>query len=533
MNFFAFLLSLFFSIIAFSQELKIQCSEKSEFKSFSIGNYSFENRPLTAKEKEDLLKKLRAKQADLCKTTKSCFSNADKTGVSGKELSDLADIISYADDVSNRAHKMDSAEIEKHIAHLEYYNTLCEKTSGTSVPGIKINYNDKGLNKGKSGTFDKEQLDQLIETSIKEGVDPYLSIAILLLENPPSTDAKSNMYKRMYGLLPIDAVAAYDILGCSVKKEDFEIIKDKKVLNKFVSMYEQIQKTSNDGNSDEYYKKMNALSNEVAQYIKDPKDSDIVYTQMMCEIAKKDPKVNKCSGYLGEQKKPFPIDMTYSKRGGFYDNQWLLCSQDKVFTAGAAPGFQLASGGSAAGCCVDVKTHRMSDEAYSEVLGALGVKYLKRTVQDCASKGQPLDFCVQKYNGLGCFNCTEKMANDCFNGIVMEDRPVYGNRGLDLMVKSIMNNPEINALITENSNRLKSKPMSIFCSGKTGPVSINTDQFLNNEKKFLLQGENQFYKFPVKTSAGPRSKPAETAEEKELYLKLEANRKKACLKYYN
>ena len=63
MSILVFVLSLFCSAFAFSQELKIQCSEKSEFKSFSLGNYSFENRPLTTKEKEDLLKKLRAKQA--------------------------------------------------------------------------------------------------------------------------------------------------------------------------------------------------------------------------------------------------------------------------------------------------------------------------------------------------------------------------------------------------------------------------------------------------------------------------------------
>lgn len=523
----------FFSAISFSQTLNLTCSEKSVLKNIEFAGKSFSQKPLTAQENEKLRQEKIKLKTSLCQKNNTCFSSVSKVGLKPDQISSMTEIMAYVEGVEKFKDE-NLSETEKHIAHLEYYLESCEKFNGRAPTSetLKISYNDDGFNKNKNGAYIKKDLESIIEKAIYEGVDPYLAISVLLLENPPVASDKSAEYKKNYGTLPIDAIAMYDIIGCNGKNEDSGVIKDKTVLDIAVKKYQALAKLKDGTN--EYLQ----LSNEVQQLAYSAVDEnldnlDLAYTQIQCAAFKNNPSL-RCAGTVGSQKNIFPLKLDYMKRSGFRNYQGLMCSAIAQFRSGDAPRFVETDKADAENmknkCCVSINTNRESDDQYEDILGSLAMKYMKRTVQDCIGKS-PTPYCVQKYNGLGCFNCTEKMDNQCLNGVVMADRPVYGHRALDLMAQSLMTNPELNKIILEHSNRLKKPVLSVLCSGQTS-VSIDPRKYLLEQKELLLNGDKKFYSYSAKTSAGIKLKPAETDDEKRIYLEKEQKRKLACEKFF-
>lgn len=533
MKLLVFILLYFFSTISFSQNLNLTCSEKSVLKNIEFAGKSFSPRPLTAAESEKLRQEKIKLKTNLCQKNNTCFSSVNKVGLQPDQISSLTEIMAYTDGVE-KSKVANVSETEKHIAHLEYYLEFCEKISGRTPAAetLKISYNDDGFNKNKNGIYIKKDLESIIEKAIYEGVDPYLAISILLLENPPVATDKSAEYKKQYGSLPIDAIATYDIIGCNGKNEDTTVIKDKTALDIAVKKYQALAKLK-EGTA-EYVK----LSNDLQQLAYSAVDENLgdldrAYTQIHCEAFKKNPAL-RCAGTVGSQKNIFPIKLDYMKRSGFRNYQVLMCSSITQFRSGDAPRFEAADKAEAEKmknkCCVSINTNRESDDQYEDILGSLAMKFTKRMVQDCVGSASTA-YCIQKYNGLGCFNCTEKMDNQCLNGVVMADRPVYGHRALDLMAQSLMTNPDLNKMIQEHSNRLKKPVLSILCSGQTS-VSIDPRKYLLEQKDLLLNGDKKFYSYAAKTSAGIKLKSAETDDEKRIYLEKEQKRKMACEKFF-
>lgn len=533
MRIFIFVFLYFSSVVSFSQNLNLTCSEKSVLKNIEFAGKNFSPKPLTSAESEKLRQEKIKLKTSLCQKNNTCFSSVSKVGLQPDQVSSLTEIMAYANGVEKTKDESLS-ETEKHIAHLEYYLESCEKLNGRTpaTETLKISYNDDGFNKNKNGIYIKKDLESVIEKAIYEGVDPYLAISILLLENPPVATEKSAEYKRNYGTLPIDAIATYDIMGCNGKNEDSGVIKDKTALDIAVKKYQALIKLK--VGTPEYLQ----LSNDVQQLAYSAVDEnmgslDLAYMQIQCEAFKKNPSL-RCAGTVGSQKNIFPLKLDYMKRSGFNTYQALLCSSVTQFRSGEAPKFVEIDKSDVDKmknkCCVGIVSNRESDNQYEDILGSLAMKFMKRMVQDCVGSA-PTAYCVQKYNGLGCFNCTEKMDNQCLNGVVMADRPVYGNRALDLMAQSLMTNPDLNKMIQEHSNRLKKPVLSILCSGQTS-VSIDPRKYLLEQKDLLLNGDKKFYSYAAKTSAGIKLKSAETDDEKRIYLEKEQKRKLACEKFF-
>lgn len=533
MKFFIFVVLYFFATLSFSQNLNLTCSDKSVLKNIEFAGKNFSPKPLTAAENEKLKQEKIKLKTSLCQKNNSCFSSVSKVGLQPDQISSLTEILAYTEGVEKTKDE-NISETEKHIAHLEYYLEYCEKISGRTPTAdtLKISYNDDGFNKNKNGIYIKKDLESIVEKAIYEGVDPYLAISILLLENPPVATNKSAEYKKQYGTLPIDAIATYDIIGCNGKKDDSLIIKDKTAFDLAVKKYQALVKLK-DGSA-EYVKLFNDLQ-QLAYSASDEnlENLDLAYTQIQCEAFKKNPAL-RCAGAVGSQKNIFPLKINYMKKSGFRNYDGVMCSSMTQFRSGDAPKFEAVNKDDPEKiknrCCVSIQTNREDDDHYQDILGSLAMKYMKRTVQDCVGSA-PTAYCVQKYNGLGCFNCTEKMDNQCLNGVVMADRPVYGHRALDLMAQSLMTNPDLNKMILEHSNRLKKPVLSILCSGQTS-VSIDPRKYLFEQKDLLLNGDKKFYSYAAKTSAGIKLKSAESEDEKRIYLEKEQKRRLACEKFF-
>lgn len=175
-------------------------------------------------------------------------------------------------------------------------------------------------------------------------------------------------------------------------------------------------------------------------------------------------------------------------------------------------------------CCVEVKSNLSRDDSRVALLSHLGAEFFRKNIQSCFGT-QPMELCLQKFNGMGCFGCTERMPNNCYDGIVGSDRPIYGARAADLMLNTLMPNPDISELIGDVARKIGRTGISGFCRGKAeGKVTVASNAFFEMQKRFLLEGEKTQHL--ARFGNGLR-KPA-SASEQDTYKKREAERAKQC-----
>jgi hypothetical protein len=71
--------------------------------------------------------------------------------------------------------------------------------------------------------YNEARIISAIEAALEQGVDPYLTVAIMLEESPPTTgriDPKVDSYEKRYGLIPIDEHPALAMLGCAAERKE-------------------------------------------------------------------------------------------------------------------------------------------------------------------------------------------------------------------------------------------------------------------------------------------------------------------------
>lgn len=79
-------------------------------------------------------------------------------------------------------------------------------------------YNGRGNNK-TSTNYDKESIQDIIDMAVTQGVDPYTTLSIIMVENAPIKPSQGkwseqNSYVSTYGAIPVDGIAAYHEMGC-------------------------------------------------------------------------------------------------------------------------------------------------------------------------------------------------------------------------------------------------------------------------------------------------------------------------------
>lgn len=264
-------------------------------------------------------------------------------------------------------------------------------------------------------------------------------------------------------------------------------------------------------------RRLSAFQMSVAQG-KDEKTAFLAWDELLCTSSPK-----ACYKMLREQKKVPEYDFSFRKRE---NPEWIIeqkvCTKSTFVTVGGGPPFTSDKEFTEEGtCCAKVKA---GDDPSGDLKSWLGAQYMNDFVQKCMLKNS-MTYCLQKFNGLGCFGCTEAMPNSCLEGIVMEDRPVYGARVADLMVNTLMGNEQIIALVQEAATRLRQPVKSSFCLTKApGKHTVADEQFLEEQKKYLLQGATGNYKASFNNTL---RLPA-SATEQASYLKREQKRAEKC-----
>lgn len=240
---------------------------------------------------------------------------------------------------------------------------------------------------------------------------------------------------------------------------------------------------------------------------------------------------NDCQGQMQRQASIPTFDMRSLQSDQLVsESTRTLCATNQFVRTGGSPNIfevdkQAISDGS---CCLNVRSNLRPEEARVAALSHLGAEFFKRNIQTCFDK-QPAELCMQRFNGMGCFGCTEKMPNSCYDGLVGSDRPIYGARALDLMLNSLMPNSEISELIIAVAKRTGRTGVSSFCVGKpAGIVSVAARSYFDMQKKFLLEGQNGTY---LTRFGNDLRKPA-NATETETFKKREQERAKQCAPHF-
>ncbi len=441
------------------------------------------------------------------------------------------------------AHSLEIVCANRHLISIESKNNKfflsqnpqCLPAKNERLPAsienefIKIIYSKKGVNKNKTGEYYRKDFEKVVTLALALDVDPYAALAILLIEKPPLKIIGQDLsqYKKSYGLFPVDAVAAYHTLNCSSEKKSFSVIKNNAELQLYMKEYTElaIGLRGLHSSSNPLYKKLSLLYS----------NPSIALTQVYCEQMTSTNQSKLCSKYYLQRKSPPTIDLSSAYGLGLRPSKVSVCSEQFVTFPGQPPSFEFLGEQQSSlkikNCCADVIAPYPNDELRSDFLSTLGILYLKKSLASCKSNNIAL--CLQKYNGLGCFNCTERMNSSCLNGLVMMDRHFYGSRVLDLMVNSLMSNSEINDLVLSASKTGQTAVQSVFCKKENSSiVEINEDKYLNEQRKFLLGGlDNQFEMSLLYRGVKDNTAP-QTDSDFELYRQNETRRISACQSYF-
>lgn len=474
---------------------------------------------------------------------------------------------------------------------------------------LQISYPWKGPNRQKAGQYDRRALMATVMHAIHTGTDPYLALAVVAQENPPTNMDRFSPYSLQRGVIPVDQTGAYEQLDCFAQERgtdrfptvsEDEVASHRKIYTDYLSLRDQYQKLVKQDQwfrlYDEVTQKIGILKEQIA-FISKPKpqkkfdfsidgikrvlvhhpslakykeelaleqqrlnrllvdsgaqsnlkvirafqkaESDLTQFRMSL-VQKKGAKSRQaleelscsvdrrnCFGFTAPQKNIPKADLSFlvADRGQL-PLETTLCSSSNRVDVGQGPEFLV--GFKKDRCCVNVLAPRSLSGLNIHTKTWIGANYLKDHIQSCiASQRGSLTYCLQRYNGTGCFGCTESSSNDCFNGIVMEDRPVYGARVADLMLNSFMSDPEIRQIVEDVARREKKSPVSVFCYGHNeSSFMVLNDQFLAEQKKYLLEGSKHPYK--MKISGGAVLRPAKTPKERQVYLEREKRRANAC-----
>lgn len=504
-----FLLALQHSLASHANTLQVTCDSNQVLQSVRSATTDFKLGPET-KEQEIARKKQENQQLEAkSDTAMQCLNQLKLSHQDEKTVKEINSILKTFS-AKKKEFIQDQNELDRQMKKLDAQIQSCEVPELVQPkPRIVIESSVLGLNKNKNGSYEPEAFERVIETSLREGVDPFLTLSILLLENPPVVgSAKSDSYRQSFGTLPVDSIAAYDMMGCYQEKPQKPQIKDPAELKRLAGLGH------------------NALIEAVKKYEK----PETAAAEVECEQYKKTK--SRCSAFLTGQKSVPVFDVTSTRDSSSKAQQYRLCSSDFSAAVGKFANFQKAdAAGGPNNCCADIKTQAEHSTAQEDFLGLLGVKYVKAKIQECA-KTSALTYCVQRYNGLGCFNCAknqEQMKSDCLQGLIMSDRPVYGARAMDLMINSLITNNQIQNLVLKIARRSKANVVSILCFNKPGLQKIDSDQFENEQKEYLLNGQHHAYKFSQFSDRGMQFR---TNQNDPHYQSAEARRKKSCAKYF-
>jgi len=354
-------------------------------------------------------------------------------------------------------------------------------TSASGASKIQITYPFVGPNSQvASDSYSRDALSKMVELAVQNDVDPYLAVAVLLMENPPTSSNKSKNYTTLYGQLPIDETAVYKELQCYVPIANPEA---KTVAGTYYSICKGDKDCTGvikkSGQGPDYLHPHSTNAHEL------------------------------CSG----------ICSTSASGGsaGFYD----LTKQ--VYQEGRWTDDDYLNPADKC-CCIK------SDFSVDDSRNLIAINYLKSNVQIHIKGDKNLSYSLQRYNGLGCFGCKgeNEVKNACFNGLNMGERPVYGARIADIMLNMLMPNKRISDLVINAESKFQKKSVNSFCleSGE-GAQTLDNRKFWDQQHSFLMDGAQAHYR-----SYSSNGADVDAEKDRDKYQEIEKTRANICSKYF-
>lgn len=336
--------------------------------------------------------------------------------------------------------------------------------------------NDHYYQSKESTKYHRKTVQQIIDSAIKAGNDPYLALAIVVTENPPLAGRKvvggltsAQSYASDFGTIPLDAIAVGDTMGCDRESTGYD--------NGLIDLKNR--------------------SPRLKRFVEDPAGKDHT-----------------------------------------------VCLEN--FAAGQSASFIMVDKARADECCMVVKTKpagfvhepvrdaEKADQVFSypgdqlraKILEIMAHKYMQNRFISASQRSarmklpeEKMAMYAQSFNGFGKFGITEPMSNQCLYRVHMGTTPVYGAGTSEIMLNSLMNNSEIENMVSESLRKQKkAHPESYLCASYgAGSHKVSGYAFTGLLEKYIgdrktcpnhtnkLKGLSRFTNASAPASANPAS----------------------------
>jgi len=486
----------------------------------------------------------------------------------------------------------DKMPLVSEIKRLQNSLDRCRAHAKDQAPKkINIDYPETGPNKAiRSANYDYENIKKLIQLALLNGVDPFLVLSISAVESPLLVN-KSGVagYEHGYGILPIDGLPLFDRIGCAYKPKagapnKYATTDQVTEFKRLVSQRKNVKSNFSSAASKKIYdfipnivgtipgegvvgtlnKLMNSKDCKV-DGVPEAAAKQFCNTPGMREAAKEyinsaemDQKIDEFRSRLKSENHQALLELSVKYDDGvaiavvppsevktFHlpwggDKSANLCTESRPYSHGQPAWMASTSEIKKDQCCVKVDGLVEGDNVEREFLNYMAVDFVKNKIKFPKGAVDETSFNIQPFNGVGCIGCTEGLQNNCLNGLHMGTRPYYGARVADLMINSMMMNPEIRKMVAESSAELGENVKSAFCQKNgPGPITLDTNTFLAQQKKFLLNGSdgkitiaNKEILYKARMPGGGIGAPSSPGE-KDAFRDMEMKRRKLCETYFN
>ncbi len=304
-----------------------------------------------------------------------------------------------------------------------YLNCFDSKKTNKSSELMTLSMpNDQYYQSKESTKYHKKTVQEIIDSAIKAGNDPYLALAIVVTENPPLAGRKvvDNMtsaqsYASAFGTIPLDAIAVGDTMGCDRERTGYD--------NGLVDLKNR--------------------SSRLKKFTEDPKGKD--HTVCLENFA-----VGQSAMFflVSNPQKDECCMVVKTNPAGFVHEP--IRDEEKIDQVFSYPG----------------------DELRLKILDIMAHKYMQNRFTSAARRSagmrrpeEKMAMYAQSFNGFGKFGVTEPMSNQCLYKVHMGTTPVYGAGTSEIMLNSLMNNSEINDMVSESlKKQKKAHPESYLCA---------------------------------------------------------------------
>ncbi len=304
-----------------------------------------------------------------------------------------------------------------------YLNCFDSKKSNKSSELMTLSMpNDQYYQSKESTKYHKKTVQEIIDSAIKAGNDPYLALAIVVTENPPLAGRKvvddmtsAQSYASAFGTIPLDAIAVGDTMGCDRESTGYD--------NGLVDLKNR--------------------SPRLKKFTEDPKGKD--HTVCLENFAVGQSAIF----FLASAPREDDCCMVVKTNpAGFVHEP--IRDEEKIDQVFSYPG----------------------DELRSKILDIMAHKYMQNRFISAAKRSagmrlpeEKMAMYAQSFNGFGKFGVTEPMSNQCLYKVHMGTTPVYGAGTSEIMLNSLMNNSEIKNMVSESLKRQKkAHPESYLCA---------------------------------------------------------------------